>query len=187
VELDRIIFGDNQFFGINHRSEEKAQEQAERFKDINAIIRVVDTAYESGIHAFMFTTHDKVASLCDHFQANPARYSDLHLYPSIPYAHKYANAVNEKGMIGALNDFLFSGRTAGQAFAMLLRGGRSIVGRSTVQGGLFASHGRLHIFCHVGRDKSISCSIYGARDLFMRLQVWCTLMAGCAGESAEDT
>ena len=133
MELDRIIFGDNQFFGINHRSEEKAQEKAERFKDINAIIRVVDTAYESGIHAFMFTTHDKVASLCDHFQANPARYSDLHLYPSIPYAHKYANAVNEKGMIGALNDFLFSGRTAGQAFAMLLRGGRRIVGRDMIE------------------------------------------------------
>lgn len=24
-------------------------------------------------------------------------------------------------------------------------------------------------------------------SLFMRLQVWCTLMAGCGGESAEDT
>ena len=133
MELDRIIFGDNQFFGINHWSEEKAQAQAERFQDINAIIRVVDTAYESGIHAFMFTTHDKVTSLCDHFRANPVRYSDLHLYPSMPYAHKYANAVNEKGMIGALNDFLFSGRTAGQAFATLLRGGRSIIGRDVIE------------------------------------------------------
>ena len=133
MELDRIIFGDNQFFGINHRSEEKAQEQAERFKDLNAIIRVVDTAYESGVHAFMFTTHDKVADLCDHFRAHPARYSDLRLYPSMPYAHKYANAVNEKGMIGALNDFLFSGRTVGQAFTTLLRSGRSIIGRDVIE------------------------------------------------------
>ena len=37
--VDRIIFGDNQFFGINHMSVEKAQSQAERFKDINAIIK----------------------------------------------------------------------------------------------------------------------------------------------------
>jgi hypothetical protein len=113
-------------------SERKAQEQAERFTDTQAIIRVVDIAYESGVHAFMFTTHDRVAELCDHFRAHPAKYSDLRLYPSIPYAHKYANAVNEKGMIGALNDFLFSRRTAGQVLTVLLRGGRSIIGKDII-------------------------------------------------------
>ena len=131
--MDKIIFGDNQFFGINHMSEERAQAQAERFKDIRAIVRVIDAAYECGIHAFMFSTHDRVAEICDHFRANPAKYSDLHLYPSMPYAHKYANAVNEKGMIGALNDFLFAGRTAGQAFGTLVRGGRGIIKRDMIQ------------------------------------------------------
>ena len=29
--LDRIIFGDNQFFGINHMSENKAQALSEKF------------------------------------------------------------------------------------------------------------------------------------------------------------
>ncbi|GAI35859.1 unnamed protein product, partial [marine sediment metagenome] len=64
--MDRIIFGDNQFFGINHMSEEKALAQAERFKDLDAVIKVIDIAYECGIHAFMFNTHDRVAGLCDH-------------------------------------------------------------------------------------------------------------------------
>lgn len=131
--MDRIILGDNQFFGINHMSEEKAQAQAERFRDAKAIIRVLDAAYDSGIHAFMFNTHDRVAEICDHFRANPQKYSDLRLYPSMPYAHKYANAVNEKGMIGALNDFLFLGRTAGQTFTTLLRGGRSIINRDMIE------------------------------------------------------
>lgn len=131
--MDKIIFGDNQFFGINHMSEEKAQAQAERFRDTKAIIRVIDAAYECGIHAFMFNTHDKVAEVCDYFRANPQKYADLRLYPSMPYAHKYANAVNEKGMIGALNDFLFAGRTAGQAFATLVRGGRGIIKRDMIQ------------------------------------------------------
>ena len=36
--LDRIIFGDNQFFGINHMSEEKAQAQFERFRNVGDII-----------------------------------------------------------------------------------------------------------------------------------------------------
>jgi hypothetical protein len=132
-EIDRLIFGDNQFFGINHMSEEKAQAQAERFKDTQSILRVIDMAYECGIHAFMFNTHDRVAELCDHFRANPARYSDLRLYPSLPYAHKYANAVNERGMIGALHEFLFSGRTLGQALSTAIRGGKGLVNKDLIE------------------------------------------------------
>ena len=66
--MDRLILGDNQFFGINHMSEEKAQLQSERFSDTKAILQVVDAAYDSGIRGFMFTTHDRVRPLCDQFQ-----------------------------------------------------------------------------------------------------------------------
>ncbi|MBN1805943.1 MAG: hypothetical protein JW837_11895 [Sedimentisphaerales bacterium] len=114
-------------------SEEKAQAQAERFKDSQAIIDVIDAAYECGIHAFMFNTHDRVAQLCDHFRANPDKYSDIRLYPSMPYAHKYANAVNEKGMIGALSQFMFAGRTAGQAIATVLRGGKTVINKDMIE------------------------------------------------------
>jgi hypothetical protein len=133
TEIDRIIFGDNQFFGINHMSEERAQAQAEKFKDTRAIIGVIDAAYECGIHAFMFNTHDRVAEVCDHFRANPRKYCDLRLYPSMPYAHKYANAVNERGMIGALNEFLFAGSTLGQAVTTLVRGGRGVINQDMIE------------------------------------------------------
>ena len=43
--MDRVLFGDNQFFGINHMSEEKARVQAMRFQDISAVIEVLDEAY----------------------------------------------------------------------------------------------------------------------------------------------
>ena len=131
--MDRIIFGDNQFFGINHMSEEKAQAQSERFKDLDAVIKVIDTAYDCGIHAFMFNTHERVGQLCDHFRANPDKYSDLRLYPSMPYAHKYANAVNEKGMVGALNEFVFAGRSAKQALKTIVRGGLSVINQDMIQ------------------------------------------------------
>jgi len=130
--MDRIIFGDNQFFGINHMSEEKAQAQSERFKDITAIIQVIDTAYDCGIHAFMFNTHSRVAELCDHFRADPDKYADLRLYVSMPYAHKYANAVNEKGIIGALNEFCFVG-PLGQVLRRIARGAMSIVNRDMME------------------------------------------------------
>lgn len=131
--MDRIIFGDNQFFGINHMSEEKGQAQAERFKSVDSIIRVVDIVYECGIYAFMFNTHEKVADLCDHFRANPARYADLRLYPSLPYAHKYANIVAEKGIVGALNDFVFTNRSAAQVLNTIVRSGISIVNRNMIE------------------------------------------------------
>ena len=40
--MDRLLFGDNQFFGVNHMSEEKARAQAMRFQDTSAIIKVLD-------------------------------------------------------------------------------------------------------------------------------------------------
>jgi hypothetical protein len=131
-ELDRIIFGDNQFFGINHMSNEKAQSLAVRFKDTEAIIRIIDIAYNAGIHGFMFNTHDRVKELCDHFRAYPEKYSKLNLYPSMPYAHKYANAVNENGMLGALNEFIFSGRSKKQAINTIIRGGKSLIKRDMI-------------------------------------------------------
>ncbi|MBE2244072.1 MAG: hypothetical protein IAE86_15045 [Burkholderiaceae bacterium] len=104
--MDRVLFGDNQFFGVNHMSEEKARAQQMRFQDTQAIIDVLDGAYQEGIRTFMCTTHDRVAEVCDYFRANRAKYPDYEFFPCMPYAHKYANAVTEHGMIDALRKFL---------------------------------------------------------------------------------
>jgi hypothetical protein len=104
--MDRLLFGDNQFFGVNHMSEEKARAQAMRFQSIDAVIDVLDSAYDAGVRTFMCTTHDRIALVCDHVRANPERYADFTFYPCMPYAHKYANAVTEDGMLGALKRFL---------------------------------------------------------------------------------
>ena len=104
--MDRLLLGDNQFFGVNHMSEEKARAQAVRFQDTAAIIEVIDAAYAEGIRTFMCTTHERIAEVCDHVRAHPDRYPDYQFYPCMPYAHKYANAVSEYGMLGALKAFL---------------------------------------------------------------------------------
>jgi len=104
--MDRLLFGDNQFFGINHMSEEKARAQAMRFQRTDAIMEVLDVAYDAGIRTFMCTTHDRIAEVADRVRANPARYPDFQFYPCMPYAHKYANAVTEHGMVGALKQFV---------------------------------------------------------------------------------
>lgn len=104
--MERILFGDNQFFGVNHLSEDKAHAQAVKFQSIDAIIGVLDIAYDEGIKAFMCTTHERIAEVCSHIRNNPERYKDFQFYPCMPYAHKYANAVTEHGILGALKSFL---------------------------------------------------------------------------------
>jgi len=119
----KLIFGDNQFFGINHMSEEKAQALSERFSTLESIIRVIDAAYDAGIRDFMFTTHDRVIDICDHFRAVPQRYRGLRLYPAMPYAHKYANLVADKGIMGAIVEVLRGDGSSSSALRAALRAG----------------------------------------------------------------
>jgi hypothetical protein len=123
--LERILFGDNQFFGINHMSEEKALAQSIRFGNTEAIIEVIQAAYDEGIRTFVCTTHDRMAEVCDYFRAHQDLYADFQFFPSMPYAHKYANAVTEHGLLGALKSFLPDTGKLGALF----QGGVSIARR----------------------------------------------------------
>jgi hypothetical protein len=120
--MDRLLLGDNQFFGVNHMSEEKARAQAIRFQDVDAIMEVLDSALLEGVNTFMCTTHDRVAEICDRARADREKYRDLTFQPCMPYAHKYADAVTENGILGALSRF-----TPDEGFFnAALRGGRSL-------------------------------------------------------------
>ncbi len=125
--MNRILFGDNQFFAVNHMSEEKSQAQAIRFRKNSEIIKVLDTAYDLGIHVFMCTTHDRILEICDHVRADPSRYADFRFYPCMPYAHKYWNAVTELGVLGSLKQFF-----PGNIVNSLFQGGMSAARRDYI-------------------------------------------------------
>jgi hypothetical protein len=116
--MDKVLLGDNQFFAVNHLSDEKSREQAIRFKDDATIIRVLDQAREVGINTFMCTTHDRIANICDHIRANSAKYKGFKIYPCLPYAHKYANAVTELGIVGTIKQYV-----PGNIFSTFAKGG----------------------------------------------------------------
>lgn len=104
--MDRILFGDNQFFAVNHLSDERSRAQAVRFKDNSAIIDVLDTAMDLSINTFMCTTHDRIAAVCEQMRQNPEKYKNFKFHPCMPYAHKYANAVTELGILGTLKAYI---------------------------------------------------------------------------------
>ena len=118
----KILFGDNQFFGVNHMSEDKARAQSMRFRDADSIMRVLDDAYDAGIRVFMCTTYDRVGEIADIVKANPERYPDFEFYPCMPYAHKYANSVGEVGILETLKRF-----SPGGMLDTMLTGAMSVV------------------------------------------------------------
>jgi hypothetical protein len=125
--MDKVIFGDNQFFAVNHASDEKARAQSIRFKEDSAIIRVIDQAIELGINTFMCTPHDRIANICDHFRANPSKYQDFKIYPGMPYAHKYANAVTELGILGTIKQYV-----PGNIFGTFAKGGMAFLNKDFI-------------------------------------------------------
>lgn len=128
MKMDKVILGDNQFFAVNHLSDEKSREQAIRFKDDATIIRVLDQARETGINTFMCTTHDRIANICDHMRTNPSEYADFKIYPCMPYAHKYANAVTELGIIGTIKQYV-----PGNVFSTFTKGGLAYLNKDFIK------------------------------------------------------
>jgi hypothetical protein len=126
--MDRILFGDNQFFGVNHMSEEKARAQAMRFKDTASIVRVIDDAYAAGIRTFMCTTHDQIGDVVDHIRDHRDRYEGFKFFPGMPYAHKYANAVSELGMVETIRQY-----APGGVMETLVKGARSALRKDVEQ------------------------------------------------------
>jgi hypothetical protein len=122
--MERILFGDNQFFAVNHISDEKSRAQAIRFKEDKAIIRTLDYAKNAGVNTFMCTTHDRIGNICDFIRANPEQYKGYNIFPCMPYAHKYANAVTELGYVGTLKEYV-----PGNFFGSLFKGGMAYLSK----------------------------------------------------------
>lgn len=120
-KMDKVLFGDNQFFAVNHLSDEKSRAQSMRFKDTKSIMYVLDQAIDLGINTFMCTTHDRIAEITEIMRNNKARYQDFNIYPCMPYAHKYANAVTELGIMGTIKQYVPL-----NIFSLAAKGGKAL-------------------------------------------------------------
>ncbi len=133
ISVDKIIFGDNQFFGINHMSQEKAQILSEKFYNLSSIIDVYDIAINSGIRGIMLNSNDRAIEICQYFVNNKSKYPELNWYPSIPYPHKYANLVSEKGIITTINEILFKQNSTVGILGMLTKGGSALLKKDAIK------------------------------------------------------
>lgn len=125
--MERILFGDNQFFAVNHISDEKSRSQSIKFKDDQAIINTLDEVINTGINTFMCTTHERIENVCREIRDNPIKYRHFTIFPCMPYAHKYANAVTELGISGTLKQYV-----PGNFIGSMFKGGMAYLSKDYV-------------------------------------------------------
>lgn len=77
----------------------------------------------------MCTTHERISEVCTYFRTHSKKYSNYQFFPCMPYAHKYANAATEHGVLGAIRSFL----PEQNALGALLSGGISLA-RKDIEG-----------------------------------------------------
>ncbi len=106
MDIDSIILGDNQFFGVNHMSQERGNRTRERFKDVSQIRQVLHAALDSGVKGVMFSTHPAIYEITDMIKADPVLRAELNIYVNVPYVFKYVSMMNTMGMYGTIEKML---------------------------------------------------------------------------------
>lgn len=94
----KIILGDNQFFGVNHFDLKKGDKTKIMFDSTEKIQTFINESLKIGLNGFMINSNAKGYQI-----VNTCRFdSNKEIHYSIPYPHKYASMVNEKGMMSLL-------------------------------------------------------------------------------------
>lgn len=106
LDIDQIILGDNQFFGVNHMSEARGMETREQFKDINEIKKMLYYAMDLGVKGVFFSTHPDIYKITDMMREDHKLREHFHIYVNVPYIVKYISMVNTVGPVGTVQAML---------------------------------------------------------------------------------
>ena len=108
MTIDPIILGHNQFIGVSHLSQEAGRARVEKFSNLERVAEIVEFSLDLGVKGMMLSTHPKAEEII-HVLKEKGLTDELNFYPLLPYAEKYVRKVNEKGIVGMLNDILKQG------------------------------------------------------------------------------
>lgn len=123
---DKIIFGHNQFFGINHLSAARGLETEEFFQKTKKIVDLIDFAYRKGAHGLMLSTHEKAVDIATEIARRPVLRKNLRVYILLPYVAKYVKKANERGMVNMVFELLKSGGLS-RSLQIGLKGGIGVI------------------------------------------------------------
>lgn len=125
IDIDQIILGDNQFFGVNHMSEARGMETREKFKDINEIKKMLYNAMELGVKGIFFSTHPDIYQITDMIREDEALRNHFNIYVNVPYIVKYISMVNTIGPVGTIQTML-QGKNAKANMKFFMEGAKNL-------------------------------------------------------------
>lgn len=99
------ILGDNQFFGINHYDLEKGDKTKQKFSTNQLIYNFIIEATGLGLDGFMLNSNKRGFDIINEYSFP----ENKEIHYSVPYPHKFATMVNEKGMLYLLKYALKQG------------------------------------------------------------------------------
>jgi hypothetical protein len=108
--IDSIILGDNQFFGVNHMSQDKGRLTYEKFKDMTEIKNILYCAMDNGVKGVMFSTHPEIYNITGMIRNDPALKYNFSIYINVPYIVKYVSMVTEMGIYRTIRT-MFKGKS----------------------------------------------------------------------------
>lgn len=106
MNVDKMILGDNQFFGVNHISEDKGRLTYERFKDIEEIRKIMYYSLDNGVTGVMFSTHPAIYEITDMMRKDPVLRNGFSIYVNVPYIVKYVRMVSTMGVARTIETML---------------------------------------------------------------------------------
>ncbi len=126
IEIDKIILGDNQFWGVNHASQDRGKETGKIFSNTDEVQRLLHTALDSGVTGVMLSTHDRIYAVTDMMRKDARLREEMAIYVNLPYIVKYIRMASEAGIIQSLKNTL-GGQGALGSVRFALRSARGVL------------------------------------------------------------
>ncbi len=106
ADIEQIILGDNQFWGVNHASQDKGRETGERFRDVQEIQKMLHLALDNGVTGVMLSTHPMIYEITDMMRHDARLKNGMRIYVNLPYIFKYIRMASESGIVQSLKNTL---------------------------------------------------------------------------------
>lgn len=125
--IDSIILGTGQFFGVNHLSLEKGRNKDMYFGDIQNAIKIIRyVVQEEKIKGIMLSTHPRSIMIIETIKKDPFLKENLNFYLNIPYMQKFISQSNEIGIVNTLTESIKRAKSF-KKIKMVFEGGTGYV------------------------------------------------------------
>ncbi|AEH07276.1 hypothetical protein [Methanothermococcus okinawensis] len=125
TNIDPIVLGHNQFFGVNHLSQDAARSRVEKFSQMKNIGDVIKYSLDNNVKGMMLSTHPKAKDILSYLK-NEGLADEINFYPMLPYAQGYVRKANEKGVMGLFNE-IFGSVSTSKKLKILFKGGMGVL------------------------------------------------------------